>query len=76
MSEVVSFLLFGGLPELHRHNLCDHPEEGLLESHSDTDQDLRRDESVDAISSRANDAANQCKSRSEDEEPDDCQRIL
>ena len=53
----------------HRDNLCDDPEERLLEADSDSDEDLADNESVYILSAGSDDAANESDRGANDEEP-------
>lgn len=53
----------------HRHDLCDDPEERLLEAHSNADKDLADNKSVDIFGNSTDDATNQGDATTDDEEP-------
>ena len=59
----------GNVSPLHRDNLCDDPEERLLEADSDPDEDLADNESVYILGAGSDDAANESDRGANDEEP-------
>lgn len=65
----------GNVSPLHRDNLCDDPEERLLEADSDPDEDLADNESVYILGAGSDDAANESDRGANDEEPSPSENI-
>ena len=53
----------------HRDDLCNDPEERLLEADSDADEDLADDKGVHVLCESTDDAADECNDTTDDEEP-------
>jgi hypothetical protein len=63
----------GNVSPSHWHDLRDDPEERLLESNADANEDLTDDKSVDVFGNSTDDAANESDTATDDEEP--CRRL-
>jgi hypothetical protein len=59
----------GNVSPSHWHDLCDNPEERLLESDADANEDLADDESVDVFGNSTDDAADESNAATDNEEP-------
>jgi hypothetical protein len=53
----------------HRDDLCNDPEERLLEADSDADENLADDKGVHVLCESTDDAADECNYTTDDEEP-------
>lgn len=65
----------GPVAVLHRNQLGNDPEERLLESDRDPDEELRNDQDVDGLRESTDDGSEQGDGRAEDEEPPPAENV-